>query len=119
MGASFAQEIASLKQEVTNLKIAHKRGVGLVRFYQRVHAARLTIGRQWKVTLTAKDDAIVPFISHLYFSFDFGYSFAVLEPVKVSADGRSIIYTMNYSDYNFVYIKVVATSDMDITTEVL
>lgn len=119
MHGDFSEQMAALKQEVTNLKIAHTRGLGNVQFYQGIHGARLDIGRLWRVRLTAVDGAILPFIAHLYFSFDFGYDFTVAEPVKVEQDGHSIVYSMNYATTNYVYIKAICTSDFEITTEVL
>ena len=69
---SFAKKIKNLRQEVSNMKIAHERGLGLIDFYNQSHTVAAYSGsaivNYIYITATAASDAVTPFFIQLDFS---------------------------------------------------
>lgn len=69
---SFSKKIKNLRQEVSNMKIAHERGLGLIDFYNQTHTVSAYSGSSYVnyiyITATAAADAVVPFFIQLDFS---------------------------------------------------
>ena len=69
---SLWKKFKNIRQEISNMKIAHERGLGLIDFYNKTHTVSAYSGSAYVnyiyITATAASDAVVPFFIQLDFS---------------------------------------------------
>lgn len=69
---SLWKKFKNIRQEISNMKIAHERGLGLIDFYNKTHTVSAYTGSAYVnyiyITATAASDAVVPFFIQLDFS---------------------------------------------------
>lgn len=102
----------ALTQELTNLKTAHKRGLGLIDFYR--YTASWTVVDQVaaKITAVAKDGAVTPFFCQLSANIPKALQYFSAATV----DGRTITWTIYESYFNAgqnLVIEAITTVELE------
>lgn len=117
----FKGVMKSLKQEVTNLKIAHDRGLGIIKYYS-AHEYWIMDDQPWYIRAKIKPGQPIPFMVQLYFSEPIWGTIRADKPVEIDEQNGTITWHL-WQQFIFTeYVEIVAIStsqlaDLEIGTE--
>lgn len=115
MQQPFTRQLKRMKSELTALKTAHKRGLGLIDFYRTTASWTVVDQTPARITATAKSGAPVPFFCQL--SANIPKALQLFSGTSVS--GQTITWDIYESYFNAgqtLTIEVISTVELSSLT---
>lgn len=115
MDQQLLKRLKRMRQELTALKTAHKRGLGLIDFYRKTASWTVTDQTPARITAIAKDGAVTPFFCQL--SASIPKAFQSFSSTNVS--GRTITWEIYGSYFNAgqtLTIEAISTVELESLT---